>query len=269
MHRCFNPSTKMFAVAPILDDDDVELVFELAVSSGVKNSVVELYLERVFRDDWVGEMGGDVPSGALDSSTVRRAPLERVVVMSRDVEKRGEFVEVSEDGDESGGLPKKTPCEQRVGNQGKNITRGGNKGEDSCNPVCRGVEGSIRAASNKEPVFTTMGDVLHVMDLKKGMVFASREELVEIVNHVHCRDFQQVKAVRKNSCRLTVHCKRRADGCIWSLRATKRKRHGFFEIMKIWGTHTCVNPNIAENHTNFMICPDVEEVPNSQVFVEC
>lgn len=86
-------------------------------------------------------------------------------------------------------------------------------------------------------------DVLHVTDLKKGMVFASRDELAEIVFQVHARNHQEVKAVRKNSCRFTVQCKRRADGCIWSSRATKRKRHGFFEIMKIWGSHTCVNSN--------------------------
>lgn len=267
MHRCFNPLTNMFAVAPVLDDDDVALMFELVLSSGVKNSVVELYLEKVLIDNaLVEKMSVDVGWGALNSSTVQTAvvpqEVEKVVVVSQDVGKRGENVEVSDDVEESGGSNKKTPCKQRVIRKGK-MPRGKNKGEDSGIPLYTSFDGSCRVASPKEPVFTMIGDVLHVADLKKGMVFASREELSDIVNQVHSRDHLEVKGVRKNSCRWTVQCKRRADGCIWSLRATKRKRHGFFEIMKIWGAHTCMNPNITEDNANLTICSNIEEVANA------
>lgn len=271
MHRCFNPLTKMFAVAPVLDDDDVALMFELVLSSCVKNSVVELYLEKVLIDNaLVEKMSVDVGIGALNSSTVQTPvvpqEVEKVVVFSQDVGKISENVQVSDDVEESGGSNKKTPCKQRVVRQGK-IPRGKNQGGDSGIPLYRSFDGSCRVVSPKEPVFTMIGDVLHVTDLKKGMVFASREELSEIVNQVHCRDHLEVKGVRKNSCRWTVQCKRRADGCIWSLRATKRKRHGFFEIMKIWGAHTCINPNVTEDDANLTNCSNIE-VPNAQVFVD-
>ncbi|KAL1824789.1 hypothetical protein ACET3Z_011567 [Daucus carota] len=59
-HKCFNPMTKMFDFAPVLDDDDVELMFELVASLGVKNAVVELYLERVLLDGFVEKIV-DVP----------------------------------------------------------------------------------------------------------------------------------------------------------------------------------------------------------------
>lgn len=268
MHRCFNPLTKLFAVAPVLDDDDVALIFELVLSSGVKNSVVELYLERVVIDNsLIEKMSVDVGLGALNSSTMQTAvvphEVEKVVVVSLDVRKGGENVEGSDDGEESDGSNKKTPCKQRVVRKGK-MPRGKNTGEDSGIPLYRSFGGSCRVTSPKEPVFTTIGDVLHVTDLKKGMVFASREKLSEIVNQVHSRDHLQVKGVRKNSCRWTVQCKRRADGCIWSLRATKRKRHGFFEIMKIWGAHTCMNQNITEDIANLTNCSNIEEVLNAQ-----
>ncbi|KAL8094698.1 hypothetical protein AgCh_036280 [Apium graveolens] len=267
MHRCLNPLTNMFAVAPVLDDDDVALMFELVLSSGVKNSVVELYLEKVLIDNaFVEKMSGDVGIGALNSSTVETAvvprEIEKVVVVSQDVGGRGKNVEVSDDVEESGGSNRKTPCKQRVVRQRK-MTRGKNKGEDSGVPLYRSFDGSCRVASPKEPVFTMIGDAVHVTDLKKGMVFATREELSEVVNQVHRRDNLEVKGVRKNSCRWTVQCKRRADGCIWSLRATKRKRHGFFEIMKIWGAHTCMNPNIAGDNANLAIFSNIEEVANA------
>ncbi|KAK1389473.1 hypothetical protein POM88_017651 [Heracleum sosnowskyi] len=270
MHRCFNPLTKMFAVAPVLDDDDVALMFELVLSSGVKNSVVELYLEKVLiHNALVEKMSVDVGLGALNSSTVQTVVVPRQVekvLVSRDLEKGGENVEVSDDGEESGGSNKKTPCKQGVFRKGK-MPSGKNQGEDSGSPFFRSFDGSCRVATPKEPIFTMIGDVLHVTDLKKGMVFATREELSEIVYQVHSRDHLEVKGVRKNSCRWSVQCKRRADGCIWSLRATKRKRHGFFEIMKIWGAHTCMNQIITEDNANLTNC-SIIEAPNVQVSVD-
>lgn len=268
MHRCFNPLSKMFAVAPILDNDDVELMFEIVLSSGVKNSVVELYVEKVLIDNALVE---NIPLAALNSPTVQTAPvpqvLEKVIISSQNLERSDENVEVSEDVEESGGSNKKTPYKQCVDSRGK-VPRGKNKGEDNGIPLCRGFDASFEVASQKEPVFTMIDDVLHVTDLKKGMVFASRQELDETVFQLHSCNHQEVKVVRKNSCRYTVQCKRRADGCIWSLRATKRMRHGFFEIMKIWGSHTCVNSNITEDRANLMASSNTEEVLNAQVFVD-
>lgn len=332
MHRCFNPMTKMFGVAPIFDDDDVELMFELVTSLGVKNCVVEIYLERVLVDGFV-EKGIDVDVDvqlALNSSSEqtglvsgdmgrrggdlgfspylgrgkrkRKKNVEVGLDLAKrgenveggeglgeggggDLGKEGEIVEVSDDV-ESGGSNKKMFYMQRVDNQGKRVSRKGNKGGDSAIPLYSSYDGSFMVASLKEPVFTTIGDVNNVTDLEKGMVFVSRDDLADIVSQVHNRNQQEIKVIRADSSHWTADCKQKASGCKWRLTASKRRRHGFFEIMNISGSHTCVKSTITTEDANLhptitledanlhptitqedanLICPNMEEVPITQV----
>lgn len=295
MHRCFNPVTKMFGVAPILDDDDVELMFELVTSLGVKNCVVELYVERVlvdgFLDRGVGvDVDVDVPL-ALNSSSEqmglgcgdmgkrsggfgdgsrlgkRRKSVEVGQDLGRergnaevveglgegggnvDLGKVGDIVELSDDA-ESNGSNKKIFYMERVDTQGRRVSRKGNKGGDSGIPLYRSFDGSFMVASLKEPVFTTIGDVTNVTDLEKGMVFVSRDELADIVSQVHNRNQQEIKVMRADAGHWTADCKQKASGCKWRLTASKRRRHGFFEIMNISGSHTCVNITITPDNAD-------------------
>ncbi|KAK1384113.1 hypothetical protein POM88_021848 [Heracleum sosnowskyi] len=282
MHRCFNPVTQVFGVAPILDDDDVELMFELVTSSGVKNCVVELFVERVLGERGLGvDVDVDVPL-ALNSSSeqpglgcgdlgkrggdlrvsARLGKRRKSVEVGRDFRREGgnvevgqglgegggngdlgeggDVVELSDDVESDGSIKKKFYME-RVDTQGKRVSRKGNKGGDSGIPLYRSFDGSFLVASLKEPVFTTIEDVTNVTDLDKGMVFVSRDELADIVSQVHNRNQQEIKVMRADANHWTADCKQKAGGCKWRLTASKRRRHGFFEIMNISGSHTCVN----------------------------
>ncbi|KAL8123976.1 hypothetical protein AgCh_011833 [Apium graveolens] len=296
MHRCFNPVTKMFAVAPILDDDDVELMFELVTSLGVKNCVVELYVERVGYVDRgvdvdvnvdvplplnssseqiglgcgdLGKRGGDFRDGLRSGKRWKTVEVGRDlgreggnvevgqrlgegggnVEGSGDLGRGGDIVELS-DGVESDGSNKKMFYMERVDTQGKRVSRKGNKGGDSGIPLYRSFDGSFMVASLKEPVFTAIGDVTNVTDLDKGMVFVSRDELADIVSQVHNRNQQEIKVMRADASHWTADCKQKPSGCKWRLTASKRRRHGFFEIMNISGSHTCGILSVAPDNAN-------------------
>ncbi|KAK1401531.1 hypothetical protein POM88_001136 [Heracleum sosnowskyi] len=81
-------------------------------------------------------------------------------------------------------------------------------------------------------------------------MFQTKEELMRVVNDVHIANHQEIKVVRSDSVTWEVECNRKMTGCVWMLRARKRTIHNFFEIMETKGTHTCLNPNMTQDHYN-------------------
>ncbi|KAK1379327.1 hypothetical protein POM88_026071 [Heracleum sosnowskyi] len=69
-----------------------------------------------------------------------------------------------------------------------------------------------------DSVMETTDDVLSPLELRKGNVFNSKEELSHVVKEVHI--------------------------------PRKRSVHGCFEIMESSGLHTCMNPTITQDHYN-------------------
>lgn len=88
-------------------------------------------------------------------------------------------------------------------------------------------------------------------ELENGMVFETKENLLNVVNDVHIVNHLDMKVVRSNSDSLEVECKRKATGCVWILRARKRTSHNYFEIMETKGPHSGLNPNMTQDHFNF------------------
>ncbi|KAK1387491.1 hypothetical protein POM88_015669 [Heracleum sosnowskyi] len=88
------------------------------------------------------------------------------------------------------------------------------------------------------------------MELENGMVFETKEVLLNVVKDVHIANHLEMKVVRSNSESLKVECKRKEIGCVCMLRSRKRKSHNYFEIMETKGPHTCLNPNMKHDHCN-------------------
>ncbi|KAK1396350.1 hypothetical protein POM88_006213 [Heracleum sosnowskyi] len=105
-------------------------------------------------------------------------------------------------------------------------------------------------ASFHETVMNKFVDISNASELQKGMMFQTKEELMRVVKDVYIANHQEIKVVRSDSVTWEVECNRKMAGCVWMLRARKRTIHNFFEIMEKNGTHTCLNPNITQDHYN-------------------
>ncbi|XP_074327034.1 uncharacterized protein LOC141664975 [Apium graveolens] len=129
-------------------------------------------------------------------------------------------------------------------------SRGSSVYRDEDIPFYRSFDGATMFASFDEPILQKVGNILNPSELGVGMVFETKEELLNVVKDVHIINHLEMKVVRSNSERLKVECRRKESGCVWMLRATKKKSHNHFEIMETNGPHTCVNPNMRQDHYN-------------------
>ncbi|XP_074376849.1 uncharacterized protein LOC141718366 [Apium graveolens] len=105
-------------------------------------------------------------------------------------------------------------------------------------------------ASFNEPVLNKSVYIFNASELRKGTMFHTKKELMRVVKDVHIDNHQEIKVLKSDSGVWEVECKRKVTGCVWMLRVRKRAIHNFFEIMEIKGPHTCVNPNISQDHYN-------------------
>lgn len=96
------------------------------------------------------------------------------------------------------------------------------------------------------------------------MVFESKEEMVRVIKDVHIRNHQEIKVLRSDSESWEVACKRKTEGCAWMLRARKRRKHHFFEVMEARGPYTCLNPNISQDHCN-LNSSNIAQVISTQI----
>ncbi|XP_074342587.1 uncharacterized protein LOC141680192 [Apium graveolens] len=99
------------------------------------------------------------------------------------------------------------------------------------------------------------------------MVFESKEEMMCVIKDVHIKHHQEIKVLRFDSESWEVACKRKIEGCAWMLRARKRKMHHFFEIMEANGPHTCLNPNISQDHCN-LNASNIAHIITSQIVAD-
>uniref|UniRef100_A0A2N9FYS0 Endoglucanase n=1 Tax=Fagus sylvatica TaxID=28930 RepID=A0A2N9FYS0_FAGSY len=81
-------------------------------------------------------------------------------------------------------------------------------------------------------------------ELRKGLFFKSKIEVQYALKVYSSRVNQEYKVKESNKRKLHVCCK---NGCSWRMRACMRSTHGFWEITKYNGPHTCRHPNIRKD----------------------
>ncbi|KAL8098798.1 hypothetical protein AgCh_031499 [Apium graveolens] len=98
------------------------------------------------------------------------------------------------------------------------------------------------------------------MELREGMTFNSKEDLIHVVHQFHIASHQEFTVTRSSDLNWHVACKLREDGCEWSLKARLRKTLGKFQIMKTSGPHTCMSTAITQDHHNLSSYDIVETI---------
>ena len=230
LRRVINSSTNKFGVAPIIDDDDVEYMFESLNGSGSKVHV-ELYVEKLSitvcqnLDDMV--QSSKVADSSENTSTSKSVQW-------------GENI--------SSGSSSRSFYMARVDSEGN--SRVSSEFLDDDILYYRSFDGSSMVISFQEPIMQNVGDLHSPTELKKGMVFKTKKELLEVVKRVHIVNHHEFKMVRSDPLTWDVECKLTNAGCPWKLRARKRTTHGCFEIMSTKGPHTCLNQYISQDHRN-------------------
>uniref|UniRef100_A0A2N9G230 CCHC-type domain-containing protein n=1 Tax=Fagus sylvatica TaxID=28930 RepID=A0A2N9G230_FAGSY len=81
-------------------------------------------------------------------------------------------------------------------------------------------------------------------ELRKGLFFKSKIEVQYALKVYSSRVNQEYKVKESNKRKLHVCC---SNGCSWRMRACMRSTHGFWEITKYNGPHTCRHPNIRKD----------------------
>uniref|UniRef100_A0A2N9HQ99 SWIM-type domain-containing protein n=1 Tax=Fagus sylvatica TaxID=28930 RepID=A0A2N9HQ99_FAGSY len=83
-----------------------------------------------------------------------------------------------------------------------------------------------------------------MQELRKGLFFKSKIEVQYALKVYSSRVNQEYKVKESNKRKLHVCC---SNGCSWRMRACMRSTHGFWEITKYNGPHTCRHPNIRKD----------------------
>ncbi|KAK1401496.1 hypothetical protein POM88_001101 [Heracleum sosnowskyi] len=210
-----------YGIVPIEDDDDVELMFGVVVSKGVPY-FVEIYLEKFSKC-------------AMNESS------SRVAEMSSHGYSEGK----SSSGMCFGGETSSSTCFGGGNSSGTSRHLDGNEVVESGMLI----EKAMTMASFDDSFLRTRNDVLNPMELRKGMVFGSKEELLHTVKQVHIRNHQEIVVTRSDHLNWHVACKFKSEGCEWKLKARKWSAHGNFQIMETLGPHTSqivADPTIKE-----------------------
>lgn len=235
--RFLNPLTDQFELAPMYDDDDVEFMFEATLDSASRKNFVELYVEKVTTG--LAQSSNEVVQFSTSHCTSTSSQNSKKLRISESVGGSGDFSSASSS---------RSLYMTRVDSDGN--SRGSSEYRDEDIPFYRSFDGASMVASYDEPVIQKAGNILNPMELENGMVFEIKEELLNVVKVVHITHHLEMKVVRSDSESLKVECKRKATGCVWMMRARKRKSHNYFEIMETKGPHTCLNPNMTQDHCN-------------------
>ncbi|KAK1362187.1 hypothetical protein POM88_046661 [Heracleum sosnowskyi] len=209
----------------MFDDDDVQYMFESVDYSSLRNYVEPDNIQM----QWLR---------CLKVVIEVQAP----IVLKK--------LRTSESGGASGDISSgsSSRCLSRLDSEGN--SRGSSDFRDDDIPFYKSFDGSSMVASFHELVMNKSVDISNASELQKGMMFQTKEELMRVVKDVQIFNHQEIKVVRSDSVTWEVECNRKMTGCVWMLRARKRTIHNFFEIMEIKVTHTCLNPNITQDHYN-------------------
>ncbi|KAK1376307.1 hypothetical protein POM88_032500 [Heracleum sosnowskyi] len=232
LYRCKNPDDMKFGIVLIEEDDDVELMFGVVISNGVP-FIVEIYLEKI-------------------SKCVMNESGSRVAEMSSHRYSEGK----TSSGRCFGGETSSSTCFGGGNSSSSSRHLDGNEVVESGMPIAK----SITMASFDDSVLRTRNDVLNPMELREGMVFGSKEELLHIVKQVHICNHQEIVMTRSDHLNWHVACEFKSDGCKWKLKARKPSAHGNFQIMEILGPHTCMSTTITKDHPNLTSSDIVESI---------
>uniref|UniRef100_A0A2N9EBT9 SWIM-type domain-containing protein n=1 Tax=Fagus sylvatica TaxID=28930 RepID=A0A2N9EBT9_FAGSY len=95
-----------------------------------------------------------------------------------------------------------------------------------------------------DDVVTPLDSWDKMQELRKGLFFKSKIEVQYALKVYSSRVNQEYKVKESNKRKLHVCC---SNGCSWRMRACMRSTHGFWEITKYNGPHTCRHPNIRKD----------------------
>lgn len=83
-----------------------------------------------------------------------------------------------------------------------------------------------------------------------GLLFTSKDELKRACEIYHIKKHCIYNVVESKKSFWSIKCASlsNAQSCQWRLRATKLKKHGFFEITRYKGPHSCLFSNLTRDH---------------------
>ncbi|XP_074356559.1 uncharacterized protein LOC141696298 [Apium graveolens] len=125
----------------------------------------------------------------------------------------------------------------------------------------------LNIASFDESILDTEDNSSTHMELRKGMIFSSKEDLIHAVNQFHIASHQEYYVTRSSELNWYVACRLREDGCEWKLKARLRKALGKFQIMEISGPHTCMSTTITQDYNN-LSSYDILETIKDQIMAD-
>ena len=102
---------------------------------------------------------------------------------------------------------------------------------------------NINNTSNNDKV-TPLDSWDKKQELSKWLIFKSKIEVQYALKVYSSSCNQEYKVKESNKTKLHVCC---GNGCSWRMRACMRNTHGFWEITKYNGPHTCRHPNIRKD----------------------
>ncbi|XP_074342533.1 uncharacterized protein LOC141680123 [Apium graveolens] len=116
-------------------------------------------------------------------------------------------------------------------------------------------------------ILDTGDNVSNHMELRIGMIFSSKENLIHVVNQFHIASHQEYYVTRSSELNWYVARRLREDGCEWKLKARLRNALGKFEIMETSGPHTCMSTTITQDHHN-LSSYDILETIKDQIVAD-
>uniref|UniRef100_A0A2N9HZV4 MULE transposase domain-containing protein n=1 Tax=Fagus sylvatica TaxID=28930 RepID=A0A2N9HZV4_FAGSY len=82
------------------------------------------------------------------------------------------------------------------------------------------------------------------MEFRKGLIFRDKAEVQYAAKIYSIERNQRYKVYESNVTQWGIIC---TNECSWKLRACQRKKHGFWEITKYNGPHTCTNIDVSKD----------------------
>jgi hypothetical protein len=82
------------------------------------------------------------------------------------------------------------------------------------------------------------------MEFSKWLIFSNKAEMKYAAKIYSININQRYKVYESNLTQWVIYC---TNECSWKLRACQRKKHGFWEITKHYGPHTCTNLDVSKD----------------------
>uniref|UniRef100_A0A2N9J030 MULE transposase domain-containing protein n=1 Tax=Fagus sylvatica TaxID=28930 RepID=A0A2N9J030_FAGSY len=82
------------------------------------------------------------------------------------------------------------------------------------------------------------------MEFRKGLIFSNKTEVKYATKIYNIDRNQRYKVYESNLTQWAINC---TNACSWKLQACQRKKHGFWEITKYNGPHTCTNIDVSKD----------------------